>query len=96
VPTPPWVQVTLVSEETVEIYICPSDRATASGRRYLGLLTGTLAKFAADRRPELMMPTEVDEASKPYVANAGPNRQLREAKSNLCCYIHNCSAWMRH
>ncbi len=61
---------------------------------FLGLLTGTLAKFATDLK--LMMQTEVGEASEPYVANRGSSSTMPQKRNPIsCCYIHACAASVR-
>jgi 3-carboxy-cis,cis-muconate cycloisomerase len=57
----------------------------------LGLLTGTLAKFATDLK--LMMQTDVGEASEPYVANRGSSSTMPQKRNPISwCYIHACAA----
>ena len=66
------------------------DRIAEAGC-FLGLLTGTLAKFATDLK--LMMQTEVGEASEPYVANRGSSSTMPQKRNPIsCCYIHACAA----
>ena len=69
------------------------DRIAEAGC-FLGLLTGTLAKFATDLK--LMMQTEVGEASEPYVANRGSSSTMPQKRNPIsCCYIHACAAFVR-
>jgi 3-carboxy-cis,cis-muconate cycloisomerase len=69
------------------------DRIAEAGC-FLGLLTGTLAKFATDLK--LMMQTEVGEASEPYVANRGSSSTMPHKRNPIsCCYIHACAASVR-
>jgi 3-carboxy-cis,cis-muconate cycloisomerase len=69
------------------------DRIAEAGC-FLGLLTGTLAKFATDLK--LMMQTEVSEASEPYVANRGSSSTMPQKRNPIsCCYIHACAASVR-
>jgi 3-carboxy-cis,cis-muconate cycloisomerase len=69
------------------------DRIAEAGC-FLGLLTGTLAKFATDLK--LMMQTEVGEASEPYVANRGSSSTMPQKRNPIsCCYIHACAATVR-
>jgi len=69
------------------------DRIAEAGC-FLGLLTGTLAKFATDLK--LMMQTEVGEASEPYVANRGSSSTMPQKRNPIsCCYIHACAASAR-
>src|ERR1700691_858275 len=69
------------------------DRLAEAGC-FLGLLTGTLAKFATDLK--LMMQTEVGEASEPYVANRGSSSTMPQKRNPIsCCYIHACAASVR-
>ena len=69
------------------------DRIAEAGC-FLGLLTGTLAKFATDLK--LMMQTEVGEASEPYVANRGSSSTMPQKRNPIsCCYIHACAASVR-
>ena len=69
------------------------DRIAEAGC-FMGLLTGTLAKFATDLK--LMMQTEVGEASEPYVANRGSSSTMPQKRNPIsCCYIHACAANVR-
>jgi 3-carboxy-cis,cis-muconate cycloisomerase len=69
------------------------DRIAEAGC-FLGLVTGTLAKFATDLK--LMMQTEVSEASEPYVANRGSSSTMPQKRNPIsCCYIHACAASVR-
>lgn len=69
------------------------DRVAEAGC-FLGLLTGTLAKFATDLK--LMMQTEVGEASEPFVANRGSSSTMPQKRNPIsCCYIHACAASVR-
>jgi 3-carboxy-cis,cis-muconate cycloisomerase len=69
------------------------DRIAEAGC-FLGLLTGTLAKFATDLK--LMMQTEVGEASEPFVANRGSSSTMPQKRNPIsCCYIHACAATVR-
>ena len=69
------------------------DRIAEAGC-FLGLLTGTLAKFATDLK--LMMQTEVGEASEPYAANRGSSSTMPQKRNPIsCCYIHACAAAVR-
>ena len=69
------------------------DRIAETGC-FLGLLTGTLAKFATDLK--LMMQTEVGEASEPYVANRGSSSTMPQKRNPIsCCYIYACAASVR-
>jgi 3-carboxy-cis,cis-muconate cycloisomerase len=69
------------------------DRIAEAGC-FLGLLTGTLAKFATDLK--LMMQTEVGEASEPFVANRGSSSTMPQKRNPIsCCYIHACAAAVR-
>jgi 3-carboxy-cis,cis-muconate cycloisomerase len=69
------------------------DRIAEAGC-FMGMLTGTLAKFATDLK--LMMQTEVDEASEPYVANRGSSSTMPQKRNPIsCCYIHACAASVR-
>jgi 3-carboxy-cis,cis-muconate cycloisomerase len=69
------------------------DRIAEAGC-FLGLLTGTLAKFATDLK--LMMQTEVGEASEPFVANRGSSSTMPQKRNPIsCCYIHACTAAVR-
>ena len=69
------------------------DRIAEAGC-FLGLLTGTLAKFATDLK--LMMLTEVGEASEPYAANRGSSSTMPQKRNPIsCCYIHACAASVR-
>jgi 3-carboxy-cis,cis-muconate cycloisomerase len=69
------------------------DRVAEAGC-FLGLLTGTLAKFGTDVK--LMMQTEVGEASEPYVANRGSSSTMPQKRNPIsCCYIHACAASVR-
>ena len=69
------------------------DRIAEAGC-FLGLLTGTLAKFATDLK--LMMQTEVGEASEPFVANRGSSSTMPQKRNPIsCCYIHACAASVR-
>jgi 3-carboxy-cis,cis-muconate cycloisomerase len=69
------------------------DRIAEAGC-FLGLLTGTLAKFATDLK--LMMQTEVGEAGEPYVANRGSSSTMPQKRNPIsCCYIHACAASVR-
>ena len=69
------------------------DRIAEAGC-FLGLLTGTLAKFATDLK--LMMQTEVGEASEPYVPNRGSSSTMPQKRNPIsCCYIHACAASVR-
>src|ERR1700741_759200 len=69
------------------------DRIAEAGC-FLGLLTGTLAKFATDLK--LMMQTEVGEASEPYAANRGSSSTMPQKRNPIsCCYIHACAASVR-
>jgi 3-carboxy-cis,cis-muconate cycloisomerase len=69
------------------------DRIAEAGC-FLGLLTGTLAKFATDLK--LMMQTEVGEASEPYIANRGSSSTMPQKRNPIsCCYIHACAASVR-
>jgi 3-carboxy-cis,cis-muconate cycloisomerase len=69
------------------------DRIAEAGC-FLGLLTGTLAKFATDLK--LMMQTEVGEASEPYVTNRGSSSTMPQKRNPIsCCYIHACAASVR-
>lgn len=69
------------------------DRVAEAGC-YLGLLTGTLAKFATDLK--LMMQTEVNEAAEPYVTNRGSSSTMPQKRNPIsCCYIHACAATVR-
>jgi 3-carboxy-cis,cis-muconate cycloisomerase len=69
------------------------DRIAEAGC-FLGLLTGTLAKFATDLK--LMMQTEVGEASEPYLANRGSSSTMPQKRNPIsCCYIHACAAAVR-
>jgi 3-carboxy-cis,cis-muconate cycloisomerase len=91
------VQVALASELRLgqpEIaWHTERDRIAEAGC-FLGLLTGTLAKFATDLK--LMMQTEVSEASEPYVANRGSSSTMPQKRNPIsCCYIHACAASVR-
>src|SRR5271156_5647695 len=69
------------------------DRIAEAGC-FLGLLTGTLAKFATDLK--LMMQTEVGEASEPFAANRGSSSTMPQKRNPIsCCYIHACAASVR-
>jgi 3-carboxy-cis,cis-muconate cycloisomerase len=69
------------------------DRIAEAGC-FLGLLTGTLAKFSTDLK--LMMQTEVGEASEPYEANRGSSSTMPQKRNPIsCCYIHACAASVR-
>ena len=69
------------------------DRIAEAGC-FLGLLTGTLSKFATDLK--LMMQTEVGEASEPCLANRGSSSTMPQKRNPIsCCYIHACAASVR-
>ena len=69
------------------------DRIAEAGC-FMGLLPGTLAKFATALK--LMMQTEVGEASEPYVANRGSSSTMPQKRNPIsCCYIHACAANVR-
>ena len=69
------------------------DRIAEAGC-FLGLLTGTLAKFATDLK--LMMQTEVGEAAEPFVANRGSSSTMPQKRNPIsCCHIHACAASVR-
>jgi 3-carboxy-cis,cis-muconate cycloisomerase len=69
------------------------DRIAEAGC-FLGLLTGTLAKFATDLK--LMMQTEVGEASEPFVANRGSSSTMPQKRNPISCvYITACAASVR-
>jgi len=69
------------------------DRIAEAGC-FLGMLTGTLAKFATDVK--LMMQTEVGEVSEPYIANRGSSSTMPQKRNPIsCCYIHACAASVR-
>src|ERR1700751_3293294 len=69
------------------------DRIAEAGC-FLGLLTGTLAKFATDLK--LMMQTEVGEASEPYAANRGSSSTMPQKRNPISCvYITACAASVR-
>src|SRR5271155_139275 len=69
------------------------DRIAEAGC-FLGLLTGTLAKFATDLK--LMMQTEVGEASEPFADNRGSSSTMPQKRNPIsCCYIHACAASVR-
>ena len=71
--------------------MAPGARLRGRGRLFLGLLTGTLAKFATDLK--LMMQTEVDEAAEPYVTNRGSSSTMPQKRNPIsCCYIHACAS----
>src|ERR1700689_1981508 len=69
------------------------DRIAEAGC-FLGLLTGTLGKFATDLK--LMMQTEVGAASEPYTTNRGSSSTMPQKSNPIsCCYIHACAASVR-
>jgi 3-carboxy-cis,cis-muconate cycloisomerase len=69
------------------------DRIAEAGC-FLGLLTGTLAKFATDLK--LMMQTEVGEASEPFAANRGSSSTMPQKRNPISCvYITACAASVR-
>jgi len=69
------------------------DRIAEAGC-FLGLLTGTLAKFATDVK--LMMQTEIGEVSEPYLPGRGSSSTMPQKRNPIsCCYIQACSAAIR-
>jgi 3-carboxy-cis,cis-muconate cycloisomerase len=69
------------------------DRIAEAGC-FLGLLTGTLAKFATDVK--LLMQTEVGEVSEPYLPGRGSSSTMPQKRNPIsCCYIHACAASVR-
>jgi 3-carboxy-cis,cis-muconate cycloisomerase len=69
------------------------DRIAEAGC-FLGLLTGTLAKFATDVK--LMMQTEVGELSEPYLPERGSSSTMPQKRNPIsCCYIHARAASVR-
>lgn len=61
---------------------------------FLGLVTGTLAKFATDVKT--MMMTEVGEVSEPFVPNRGSSSTMPQKRNPMsCCYITACAASVR-
>src|ERR1700677_3002982 len=69
------------------------DRIAEAGC-FLGLLTGTLGKFATDLK--LMMQTEVGEASEPFVPNRGSSSTMPQKRNPISCvYITACAASVR-
>src|ERR1700722_2631544 len=69
------------------------DRIAEAGC-FLGLLTGTLAKFATDLK--LMMQTEVGEASEPFATNRGSSSTMPQKRNPISCvYITACAASVR-
>jgi len=69
------------------------DRIAEAGC-FLGLLTGTLGKFATDLK--IMASTEVGEASEPYVPNRGSSSTMPQKRNPMsCAYIHACAAGVR-
>jgi 3-carboxy-cis,cis-muconate cycloisomerase len=69
------------------------DRIAEAGC-FLGLLTGTLGKFATDLK--LMMQTEVGEASEPFVPNRGSSSTMPQKRNPISSvYITACAASVR-
>ena len=69
------------------------DRIAEAGC-FLGLLTGTLGKFATDLK--LMMQTEVSEASEPFVPNRGSSSTMPQKRNPISSvYITACAASVR-
>ena len=69
------------------------DRIAEAGC-FLGLLTGTLAKFATDVK--LLMQTEVGEVSEPYLPGRGSSSTMPQKRNPISCsYIHACAASVR-
>src|SRR6202007_160611 len=69
------------------------DRVAEAGC-FLGLLTGTLAKFATDLK--LMMQTELGKASEPFAANRGSSSTMPQKRNPIsCAYITACAASVR-
>ncbi|WEQ50905.1 adenylosuccinate lyase family protein (plasmid) [Komagataeibacter oboediens] len=61
---------------------------------FLGLVTGTLSKFATDLKT--MMMTEVNEAAEPFVLNRGSSSTMPQKRNPIsCCYITACAASVR-
>jgi 3-carboxy-cis,cis-muconate cycloisomerase len=69
------------------------DRIAEAGC-FLGLLTGTLGKFATDLK--LMMQTEVGEASEPFIPNRGSSSTMPQKRNPISSvYITACAASVR-
>ena len=61
---------------------------------FLGLVTGTLGKFATDVK--LMMQTEVGEVYEPYAPGRGSSSTMPQKRNPIsCCYIHACASIVR-
>ena len=58
------------------------DRIAETGC-FLGLLTGTLAKFATDVK--LLMQTEVGEVSEPYLPGRGSSSTMPQKRNPISC-----------
>ena len=67
----------------------------AEAGTFLGLVTGTLGKFATDIK--LMMQTEVAEASEPHEAGRGASSTMPQKRNPVACnFILACTATVRH
>ncbi|EPX73539.1 fumarate lyase superfamily protein [Schizosaccharomyces octosporus yFS286] len=69
------------------------DRITEAGC-FLGIVTGTLGKFAFDVK--LMMQNEIGEVNEPYVANRGSSSTMPQKRNPISCvYITSCVSCVR-
>ena len=67
----------------------------AEAGNFLGLVTGTLGKFATDIK--LMMQTEVAEASEPHEVGRGTSSTMPQKRNPVACnIILACTATVRH
>jgi 3-carboxy-cis,cis-muconate cycloisomerase len=67
----------------------------AEAGNFLGLVTGTLGKFATDIK--LMMQTEVAEASEPHEAGRGASSTMPQKRNPVACnFILACTSTVRH
>ncbi|EPY51181.1 fumarate lyase superfamily protein [Schizosaccharomyces cryophilus OY26] len=69
------------------------DRIAEAGC-FLGLVTGTLGKFALDVK--LMMQNEIGEVNEPYIANRGSSSTMPQKRNPISCvYITACVSCVR-
>ncbi|WBW75004.1 fumarate lyase superfamily [Schizosaccharomyces osmophilus] len=69
------------------------DRIAEAGC-FLGLVTGTLGKFACDVK--LMMQNEIREVSEPYIVNRGSSSTMPQKRNPISCvYITACVSCVR-
>jgi len=67
----------------------------AEAGNFLGLVTGTLGKFATDIK--LMMQTEIAEASEPHEAGRGASSTMPQKRNPVACnFILACTSTVRH